>query len=88
MKRRVQQLATVVWPAFLLAAVLEVAVFAFVDPLSLHSISGAALELSATAIYSLAFLVFWVCTAVACGLTMLLASSARFMPNIIAWYMA
>ena len=64
------------WPAFLVAAVLEVAVFAFVDPLSLRSIGGAALELSAMAVYSLAFLVFWACTAVACGLTMLLASSA------------
>jgi hypothetical protein len=77
MKRRVQQLATVVWPAFLLAAVLEVAVFAFVDPLSLHSVTGAALQLSATAVYSLAFLVFWICTSAACALTLLLASSAE-----------
>ena len=59
MKRRVQQLATVAWPAFLVAAVLEVAVFAFVDPLSLHSITGAVLQLSATAVYSLAFLVIY-----------------------------
>ncbi len=77
MKRAAQKWATVAWPAFLVAAVLEVAVFAFVDPLSLRSISGAALELSATAVYSLAFLVFWVCTSVACALTMLLASSAE-----------
>ncbi len=77
MKRTAHRVATVAWPAFLVAAVLEIAVFAFVDPLSLHSISGAALQLSATAVYSLAFLVFWVCTAVACGLTMLLDSSAE-----------
>ncbi len=77
MKRAAQKWATVAWPAFLVAGVLEVAVFAFVDPLSLHSTSGAALELSATAVYSLAFLLFWVCTSVACALTMLLASSAE-----------
>lgn len=77
MKRAAQKWAIVAWPAFLVAAVLEAAVFAFVDPLGLHSISGAALELSATAIYSLAFLVFWACTALACGLTLLLASSAE-----------
>ena len=82
MKRRVQQLATVAWPAFLVAAVLEVAVFAFVDPLSLHSITGAVLQLSATAVYSLAFLVFWICTSVACALTLLLASTAE---EINAW---
>lgn len=77
MKPTLHSLATVVWPAFLVAAVLEIAVFAFVDPLSLHTVSGAALELSATAVYSLAFLVFWACTSVACALTLLLASSAE-----------
>lgn len=75
MKRVARRWASIVWPAFLVAAVLEMAVFAWVDPLSLHTPAGASLPLSATAIYSLAFLVFWACTAVACALTVLLERS-------------
>jgi hypothetical protein len=76
MKRLARRWATILWPAFLVAAVLEIAVFAFVDPQSLHTFSGEALPLSATAVYSIAFLLFWICTAVACGLTVLLDRSA------------
>ena len=76
MKRLVRRWATILWPAFLVAAVLEIAVFAFVDPLTLHTLGGEVLPLSATAVYSIAFLVFWVCTAVACALTVLLDRSA------------
>jgi len=47
-----------------------------VDPGSLHTVTGATLPLSDTAIYSIAFLAFWVCTAVACGLTVLLERSS------------
>ncbi len=75
MKRVARRWASIVWPAFLVAAVLEMAVFAWVDPMSLHTPAGAALPLSATAIYSIAFLVFWACTAVACALTVLLERS-------------
>ena len=77
MKRLTRRAATILWPAFLLAAVLEIAVFAFVDPESLHTLAGNALPLSATAVYSLAFLVFWLCTAVACALTVLLELGAE-----------
>jgi hypothetical protein len=62
--------------AFLVAAVLEMAVFAWVDPQSLHTLAGAQLGLSDLAIYSIAFLGFWVCTTVACGLAVLLERSA------------
>ena len=75
MKRVARRLASIVWPAFLMAAVLEMAVFAWVDPLSLRTPAGASLPLSAIAIYSIAFLVFWACTAVACALTVLLERS-------------
>lgn len=75
MKRVARRWASIIWPAFLVAAVLEVLVFAWVDPLSLHSLTGAALSLSPTAIYSLAFLVFWACTSVGCALTALLERS-------------
>lgn len=60
------------WPAFLMAGVLEMLVFAFVDPLSLRWFGGRPLELSATAVYSLAFLLFWAVIAVACGLALVL----------------
>lgn len=76
MKRLARRLASIAWPAFLVAAVLEIAVFAFVDPRSLHTLGGAALPLSDVAIYSIAFLLFWACTAAGCGLTVLLERSA------------
>jgi len=74
-KRLARRTASILWPAFLVAGVLEIAVFAFVDPHSLHTVTGATLPLSDTAVYSIAFLAFWVCTAVACGLTVLLERS-------------
>jgi hypothetical protein len=77
LRRRARSAAAVAWAAFLVAAVLEIAVFALVDPTSLHTLSGAAVELSPTTVYSLAFLVFWGLTAVACVLTMVLQRSAE-----------
>lgn len=76
MKRTAQRTAAILWPAFLVAAVLELLVFAFVDPASLHGLSGEALALSDTAIYSIAFFVFWGCTSAACALTVLLERGA------------
>ena len=61
----------------MVAGVLEIAVFAFVDPKGLHTLDGAALDLSATAVYSLAFLLFWAATAAACLLTVVLERSAE-----------
>ncbi len=76
MKSLTRRVAAVVWPAFLVAGVLEIAVFAFVDPASLHTLGGAALEISATAVYSIAFFVFWAAAAAACALTLLLQRAA------------
>ena len=64
------------WPAFLVAAVLEIAVFAFVDPLTLHTLGGTALRLSATAVYSIAFFLFWAAACASGALTLLLARGA------------
>ena len=64
------------WPSFLMASVLEVLVFSLVDPTQLHWFGGAAVELSATAVYSIAFFVFWVVIAVASFLTHRLGESA------------
>lgn len=56
----------VLWPAFLMAGVLEALVFAVVDPGSLHWFGGPALEWPAVAVYSVTFLIFW-CAIAAAG---------------------
>jgi hypothetical protein len=68
--------ASIAWPAFLGAAVLEIVVFSFVDPGALHLLSGDAVALSETAIYSLAFFVFWAAMAATCALALALGRSA------------
>jgi hypothetical protein len=50
----------VLWSSFLMAGVLEAAVFALVDPQDLRGVGGAALPVSRPAVYTLAFLLFWV----------------------------
>lgn len=62
----------ILWPSFLMAGVLEMLVFALVDPGSLRWMGGDVLPLSATAIYTLAFFVFWAVIAAAGLLTRLL----------------
>lgn len=70
-----QRLMWIAWPAFLVAGVLEMVVFAVVDPQALHWLGGAPLEVSRPAVYTLAFFVFWGATALSSALTTLLASS-------------
>lgn len=71
MKKR---LMWIVWPAFLMAGVLEVLVFAMVDPQDLRWF-GNPLDVSRQGIYTLAFFVFWAAISVAGSLTTLLAMS-------------
>ncbi|MBL8289878.1 MAG: hypothetical protein JNL85_17975 [Rubrivivax sp.] len=66
----------VVWPAFAAAGVLEAFVFAFVEPASLHSLGGGALQLSAIAVYSIAFFAFWALVALTCLVVLRLARRA------------
>ena len=73
----IQRWIAVAWPAFLVAGLLEMLVFAFVNPESLQTLGGATLPLSPTAIYSIAFLLFWACVALACWMTLLLGRGAR-----------
>ena len=70
-----KKLMWIVWPAFLAACVLELAVFAVADPLELHW-AGQTLGWSRQAIYTVAFFVFWLISAGACTLTTLLCASA------------
>lgn len=64
----------IVWPAFLVAGVLEILVFAMVDPQDLHWF-GQPLGISRQGVYTLAFFVFWVVAMISSGLTALLAMS-------------
>lgn len=71
---KTQRWMWIAWPAFLVAAVLEMIVFAMVDPGDLHWF-GNPLGLSRQAIYTLAFFVFWGTTMASSALTTLLAMS-------------
>ena len=70
MKRLVM---TILWPAFLMAGVLEMLVFAVVDPGELHWFGGAVIAWPAQAIYSISFLIFWGVISTAGALTALLS---------------
>lgn len=64
----------IAWPAFLVAGLLEMLVFAMVDPEDLHWL-GRPLELSRQGVYTLAFFVFWLMTMASSALTTLLSLS-------------
>ncbi|HWP17696.1 MAG TPA: hypothetical protein VNO84_01065 [Burkholderiaceae bacterium] len=65
----------IAWPAFLVAGLIEMLVFAFVDPGDLHVLGRGPLELSPMAIYTIAFFVFWAAAMLSSALTTLLARS-------------
>ncbi|WP_157266744.1 hypothetical protein [Azohydromonas aeria] len=71
---RVQAVMMVAWPSFLMAAVLEMLVFALVDPRDLLDSGALALDLSAMGVYSLAFFLFWAAIAAAGALERSLAT--------------
>ena len=68
-----QRLLTILWPAFVMAGVLEILVFALVDPGELHGFGGSAAAWPPQAVYSVAFLVFWAVIAAASAVTLWLA---------------
>ncbi|HET8871586.1 MAG TPA: hypothetical protein VFM48_14155 [Aquabacterium sp.] len=61
MSQRSLHLAQILWPAFIVAGLIEMVVFAWVDPTAL---SFGGLELGSQAVYTLAFFVFWALVAV------------------------
>ena len=62
----------ILWPAFLMAGVLEMLTFAVVDPGSLHWFGAAAIEWSRSTVYSVSFFIFWGVIASSAALTALL----------------
>jgi len=69
-----QRLMWIVWPAFLVAGVLETLVFAFIDPHDVHWM-GQPIELSRQGVYTVSFFVFWTLTCASSALTVLLSKS-------------
>jgi hypothetical protein len=67
-----QRALRILWPAFMVAGVLEMMVFAVVDPGDLHWFGGPAIGWSAQAIYTVTFLIFWGAVATAGAVTALL----------------
>jgi hypothetical protein len=63
---------TIVWPSFLMAGVLEGAVFSVVDPSDLRWLGQVPIEASPLAVYSLSFLAIWGVVATSGALTALL----------------
>jgi hypothetical protein len=69
-----QRLMWILWPAFLMAGVTEMLVFAMIDPQDLSWL-GQPLGWSRQSVYTVAFFVFWVILAVSGSLTTLLSMS-------------
>ena len=62
----------ILWPAFVMAGVLDALVFVIVDPSTLHWFGAEPFGGSASAVYSIAFLVFWSVISTAGAITHLL----------------
>ncbi|MEY4258294.1 MAG: hypothetical protein RJA56_1195 [Pseudomonadota bacterium] len=64
----------IAWPAFLVAGLMEMAVFAVVDPADLNWM-GSSINGSREAVYTVAFFVFWALAMLSSALTTLLSLS-------------
>lgn len=71
---KLQKLMWIAWPAFLVAGVLEMLVFAMVDPQDLQWF-GQPVALPRLGVYTVAFFLFWLITMLSSALTTLLAMS-------------
>jgi len=67
-----QRVMWIAWPAFLVAGVLEMLVFAVLDPMDVPWLTES-FQMSRMGLYTLAFFVFWMVTAVASAMSVFLA---------------
>ncbi len=72
-----QRVTLILWPAFVMAGVLEMLLFAVVDPQTLTWFGGEPLEWSRNAIYSVTFLILWAVIAASGAITHLLEIKSR-----------
>lgn len=70
-----KRLMWIAWPAFLMAGITEMLIFALIDPESLQWF-GQPLQLSREGTYTIAFFVFWGIIMVSSALSTLLSLSA------------
>lgn len=66
---------TVLWPAFLMAGVLEALVFVVIDPAELHWFGGTPLGWSPSAVYTISFMIIWGLVGTSGAMTALLLRS-------------
>lgn len=66
----------ILWPAFLMAGVFEMMLFAVIDPGQLHWFGGAPIDWPRQAIYTVTFVLCWGTSAIASALTVLLMRGA------------
>ena len=69
-----ERVLLIVWPAFVMAGVLEALVFVVVDPTALHWYGIEPLNWSISGVYSITFLIFWFVIATSGAITHLLES--------------
>jgi uncharacterized membrane protein YcfT len=69
-----KRLMWIIWPAFLMAGVIEMLVFSMIDPEDIHWF-GHQLEFSRQGVYTVSFFAFWLITSISGALTALLALS-------------
>lgn len=62
----------VIWPAFMMAGVTEMLVFAVVDPHELRWFGGVAFDWPLSAVYTVSFLIFWLLISTASAISLLL----------------
>jgi hypothetical protein len=62
----------ILWPAFVMAGVLETLVFVVVDPGSLEWFGAEPLHWATNAVYSVTFFIFWAIIATSAAITQLL----------------
>ncbi len=74
---KIERVLLVLWPAFVMAGVLEALVFVVVDPEALTWFGGPPVELSRQAVYTPTFFIFWAVIAAASGVSALLVGGAR-----------
>lgn len=73
---KVRRLLWIIWPAFIVAGILEMLVFALVDPQELQWF-GHPLALSRAGVYTLSFFAFWAIVSLSGAMTALLSSNTR-----------
>lgn len=72
MTRRILRAAQILWPAFVVAGVLEMVVFSAIDP---DTLSIGSWTPGATTVYSVGFLIFWALIALAAASTQWMSGS-------------